>query len=84
MSPEDISDVLWSDGLGCSVNGDCPSAAMCLAMSARVRHVRPPGVDSDADGGLSPGCDGLVQLNGLWVDVLGDELSELEGGDVGL
>lgn len=40
------------------------------------------GVDSDADGGLSPGCDRFVQLNGLWeVDVLGDELVEFEGGD---
>lgn len=42
----------------------------------------PPVVDSDDDGGLSPGCDTVVQLNGLGpLDVLGDELVEFEGGD---
>lgn len=71
MSPVDTSDVLRSEGLARSLNGDGPSAAMCFAKSVRFRRpgrhaeaLVPPDVVSDPDGGLSPGCD-RVDQNGL-------------------
>lgn len=67
MSPAGISDVLRSAGLGRSVNGDRPSAAMRFATSARVRTLHasplePLEGDSDADGGLSPDCTGDIDV----------------------